>query len=530
MRSILSKLHPFAMVLVVLFLLHSSSVMAAGDTLVVGVGSAHGTLDVCFGSALSLSLYETPVGFKTEPTGDYSIQVVDDAEGWKPLLAEKVDIGADGRTYTFHLRRGVRFYPSGNEMTAADWLFSSQRQLSTPVIGYCQFENHEASITDIAAVEIVDDYTVRITTDEVNPRTLPFMRFQQFAILDSETVKQHATATDPWATEWLSQNTAGTGPYYIHSHTPGNELVLHSNPYYWGDTPHFEQVVIKTIPDVTTRLALLQRGDLDIVTDVTSELAARVAGNPAVNIVSVPSSTRVYAGFNPQVEPFDNVALRQAIAYAVPYDPIIEHLFNGQARRYDSFVLPGVPGYSGAGFDYDLDLEKAKEKLAQSGIVPGTRIPLSVDSSVSIHRDIALLMQDYLGRVGLPVDINVLPSAEFKALRHEEQLGFFIHATISWIDDPSTIVGLWMVGDAPGNRTQFRSETVDRLQKQWQFAPYSEERDAAYERIQQIYNESLPVIYIALPHHTLLTRYDIAGYTLYKDANIRYSELYREPR
>lgn len=503
---------------------------AGSDTLVVGVSEEDSSLDVCFGSALAMSLYETPVGFKTEQSDDYAVQVVDDAEGWKPLLAERVDVSEDGRTYTFHLRRGVKFYPSGNEMTAADWLFSSERQLSEPVIGYCQFENHEASITDIGSIEVVDDYTVRVTTDETNPRTLPFMRFQQFAILDSETVRDHATDKDPWATEWLSQHTAGTGPYYIHSRVPGNELVLHANPYYWGDVPHFERVIIKIVPDVTTRLALLQRGDLDIVTGVTPHLAARVAGNPAVDVVSVPSSTRIYAGFNKQVEPFDNAALRQAIAYAVPYDEIIAHLFDGEARRYDSFVLPGVPGYTGAGFDYDLDLDKAREKLAEAGVAPGTRIPLSVDSSVGLHGDIAALIQDHLGRIGVQVDIRTLPPAEFKALRHEERLGFFIHSTISWIDDPSTIVGLWMESDARGNRTGFRSETVDKLQQQWQFAPYGEERDAAYRRIQQIYNESLPVIYIALPHHTLLMAADIGGYALYKDANIRYSDLFREPR
>lgn len=526
----LSKLRCIAVLLVIVVLAIPTDVAAAGNTLVVGVGGDHGSLDVCFGSALALSLYETPVGFKTEQSGNYAVQVVDDTEGWKPLLAESVEVGDDGRTYTFHLRRGVTFYPSGNEMTAADWLYSSQRQLSEPVIGYCQFENHEASITDIDSVEVIDDYTVRITTDEVNPRTLPFMRFQQFAILDSETLRTHATETDPWATAWLSQNTAGTGPYYIESNVPGNEIVLRANPNYWGDKPYFDRIIIKIVPDVTTRLALLQRGDVDIVTEVTPHLAARVAGNPFVQAVSVPSSTRIYAGFNTQLEPFDNVALRRAIAYAVPYDAIIEHLFDGEARRYDSFVLPGVPGYSGAGFDYDLDLDKAKSSLAEAGIAPGLRIPLNVDSSVAVHRDIALLIHDYLERVGVHVDIKTLPPAEFKALRHEERLGFFIHETISWIDDPSTIVGLWMESEARGNRTGFRSETVDRLQRQWRFAPYSEERDMAYARIQQIYNEALPVIYVALPHHTLLMRTDIGGYALYKDANIRYSELFRESR
>lgn len=531
MRSITHSFRlTLGIVLALVLSAHFAIAGAASDTLVVGVGSEPGTLDPCFGSSIALSLYETPVGFRTEPSGDYAIQVVDDAAGWKPLLAEKVDVAEDGRTYTFHLRQGVRFYPSGNEMTADDWLFSWQRQLSKPVIGYCEFENQEASITDIASVEVIDRYTVRITTDEINPRALPFLRFQQFAILDRATVEQHTTPEDPWATEWLSQNTAGTGPYYIRSHTPGNELVLEANPYHWDEPPHFERVIMKIIPDVTTRLALLQRGDLDIAVGVPPHLAERVASNPAIRLVSVPSSTRVYAAFNPQVEPFGSKALRQAIAYAVPYDDIVDHLYGGRARRYDSFVLPGVPGYSGAGFDYDLDLDKAREKLAEAGIEPGLRIPLYVDSSVPGHQDIALLIQDQLSRIGVRLDVRVTPPAEFTARRHEEQLGFFLHETISWIDDPSTIVGLWMESDARGNRTQFADAEVDRLQAEWQFAPYGPERDAAYERIQQIFNESMRVIYLVLPHHTLLTRHDILGYALYKDGNIRFNELYREGR
>lgn len=504
---------------------------AADDTLVVAIAGEPASLDPCFGAPWTIdvmyALYETPVGFVTTQSGDYEVQVVDDGQGWKPLLAERVEVGEDGRTFTFRLRRGVRFYPSGNEMTAHDWLWSWRRQLSEPAIGYCVFENHEASITDISSIEVLDDYTVRVTTDVVNPRTLPFLRFHQFAILDSRVVQRHATDGDAWATEWLSSNTAGTGPYYVASHTPGNELVLQANPYYWRDAPYFERVIIKTVPDVTTRLALLQRGDVDIVADVPSHLAERVARHPGVQLVSVPSGRRVYAGFNPQVPPFGDIRVRKAIAYAVPYDDIIAHVFNGKARRYGSFVLPGVPGYTEAGFDYDLDLDEARRLLHEAGIPQDLRIPISVDGAVQVHQDIALLLQDYLRRIGVQLDINVLPSAEFRSRRHEESLGFYIHSTDSWIDDPSTIVSIWMESDARGNRSQFRNETVDRLQREWQFRPYSPEREAVYERIQEIYNSALHAIYLALPDFILLTRHDIGGYALYKDEAIRYSELYR---
>lgn len=506
--------------------------VAYGNVLVVGISGEHGNFDPCIGGSpwtteIVSAVYETPVGYRLERIDGHWMQAIDDVNGWQPLLAEKVEVSEDGRTYTFHLRRGVRFYPSGNEMTAKDWLYSWERQLSEPELGWCRFQNKEASISGIDAIEILDDYTVRITTDQPNPRTLPFMRFQMFSILDSETVKQHATEEDPWATEWLSQNTAGTGPYYIASMDPGNELVLQANPYYWGEPPHFSTVIIKIIPETSTRLALLARGDLDIATNIPFRLAESFGRNPGVKVLSVPSGNRVYIGFRVDEAPYDNLALRQAIAYAVPYDDIIQFVYHGFARRYDSFVLPEIPGYSGAGFDYDLDLEKAKERLAASGIDLSQRLTLFYNAAVPEHREIAVLLQDYLGRIGLRVDIQALPAADFTSRIFAKEASFFIQGGISWIDDPSTIVGLWMETGAAGNFTGFSNEEVDRLQREWQFQPPSPERNAVYEHIQAIYNSELNVIYLALTDHVVLMRHDIEGFVLYKDTGIRYRDLYR---
>ena len=199
----------------------------------------------------------------------------------------------------------------------------------------------------------------------------------------------------------------------------------------------------------------MARGDLDIATNIPFRLAESFGRNPGVKVLSVPSGNRVYIGFRVDEAPFDNLALRQAIAYAVPYDDIIQYVYHGFARRYDSFVLPEVPGYTGAGFDYDLDLEQAKERLAAAGIDANERLTLFYSSAVPEHREIALLLQDYLGRIGLRVDIQALSAADFTSRIFAKEASFFIQGGISWIDDPSTIVGLWMERDAAGNFTGF---------------------------------------------------------------------------
>jgi peptide/nickel transport system substrate-binding protein len=522
----------FAVVALVALILIGRSVLSKNEyTLVVGISEEHGNLDPLFGGSprtteIVSAIYEQPVTFTIQEKDGHWVQTVDDINGWEPLLAEKVEISADGRTYTFYLRKGVRFYPSGNEMTAADWYWSWQRQLSDPPIGWGQFENKEASITSIESIKVIDDYTVQITTDEVNPRALPFMRLQMFSILDSAEVKQHATPDDPWATGWLAQNTAGTGPYYISSRTPGNELVLAANPYYWGEKPAYQKIVFKTIKETSTRLALITKGDIDVATDIPTRLVEKLPTNSGVKVWSVPSGNRVYLAFNMMYTPYNNLALRQAIAYAIPYDAIIKSIYNGAAQRYDSFVLPEIPGYSGAGFIYEQDLDKAKQLLKDSGIDLQKPLTLHINGSSYEHEQIAVLVQDYLSRIGLKLDVVKLPAADYTTKVFAKELPFFIHEGISWIDDASTIVGLWMVTNAQGNFTKFSNARVDQLQQQWQFKAPSPERNAAYAEAQRIYNEQLNAIYLALTNHVLITRKDIDGYVLYKDTGIRYKDLF----
>jgi peptide/nickel transport system substrate-binding protein len=528
----------FTIILVILLL----TVAAAGrvfaekepqeQVLVAAAQGEVGSIDPCIGGTpwttqVVSALYEAPVGYRTQEMGGYTVQAVDDQEGWRPLLAERVEISEDGRVITFHLRKDVRFYPSGNTMTAEDWVWSWKRQLSKPPLGWCVFENKEAGITSPESVTALDDYTVRIELDHPNPRSLPFMRFQMFAILDSRELRKHTTEADPWAMEWLAANSAGTGPYYISSWDPGSRIELSANPYYWGAKPFYDRVVIQVVGEITTQLSLLRRGDVDVVSHVPPRFIERMRQVEGINVLSLPSGNRTYLGFNVTMAPFDRLDLRRAVANAVPYRQIVENVYFGHARPYDSFVLPQIPGYSGDGFDYELNLEQARRLLEQSG-QDGARVTLKFDAAVDEHRQIGLLLQDYLGRAGLNVALEPLSSGDFTSRLFAKQLDFFIHAGVSWIDDPSTITGLWMEKGAPGNFTMFSNPEVERLQEKWQFEPYGPGRNSAYGKVQRVYNEQLNVVYLAVPDHIVLLREDIQGFVLYKDTGIRFHQLYEE--
>lgn len=498
--------------------------------LTVAAAEEPGNLDPCFGgtpitTSVVMAAYESPVTYVTEERDGYASQVADDLDGWRPDLAEAVEISEDRRVITFHLRRGVQFYPSGNEMTARDWIWSWERQLSQPPIGWCGFQNLQASIVDPGQITAVDDYTVRVELKEPNLRALPFMRFQMFSIYDSREVARHATEEDPWATEWLSRNSAGTGPYYIKEWDAGRRVLLERNPYYWGDAPQYGQVEVNIVPEESTRLALLQRGDVELVQDVSPGPAERVGGQGGISRLTIPSGNRVYLGFNLSDPAVENRTLREAVAWAVPYRSILDEVYEGYGRRYRSFVLPELEEYNPEGFPYETDLDRARELVSQLDAEERS-LTLSVNADVETENDVALLVQDYLSRAGLDVAVERIPSGQFTSRLFGKDLGFFVTSGVAWIDDPATIAGLWMVSGAQGNFTAFSDPRIDEIQETYLFAPPSAERTTAYREAQRRYNEALSVVHLLLADHIVLRDQSVAGYTFYKDTALRFQDLY----
>jgi peptide/nickel transport system substrate-binding protein len=148
-----------------------------------------------------------------------------------------------------------------------------------------------------------------------------------------------------------------------------------------------------------------------------------------------------------------------------------------------------------------------------------------VDAGAETEGDVAVLVQDYLSRVGLEVEVEPLPSGQFTSRLFGKDLGFFVTSGVSWIDDPATIVGLWMVSGAQGNFTGFSDPRVEEIQEEYRFAAPSPERRDAYEEAQRIYNEALNVVYLLLADHIVLKDEAVGGYTFYKDTATRFQDL-----
>lgn len=380
------------------------------------------------------NVYLTLVDYKFPSQNDEGVWIPDFGS-FEGVLAESWEVTEDGMTWTFHLRKGV-ISAAGNEMTADDvlWTFARAKSVSgTSPIGW--FLGNVASILPLdpmlpdataadkelkGEVVKIDDYTVQINLFETNPIFLNVLAIFALAIPDSKECLKHATEADPWAHEWMgSEGACGFAPYHLVKWEKDKEFVVEANPN-WYDPPPVNRIIYRKVPESTNRFAAILTGDADIVEHLTPKEFNLLEGKPGVKVQGHLGNQNTFLILNWNTPPWDDVKMRKAIAYAIPYDEIIETVYFGDATRWHSLIPPGYFGY--AAFEmYDFDLEKAKELLAEAGYPDGQgldqyRENLQISYPIekgSALEPIALLMRTRLAEIGVPIELNPIPMTQF---------------------------------------------------------------------------------------------------------------------
>ena len=190
------------------------------------------------------------------------------------------------------------------------------------------------SLTKPEQFVVVDDNTVRVDFLRKDRLTVPDLAVIVPAIYNSELVKKHASEKDPWGLEYTKQNTAGSGAYRVVSWNAGTEVILERNDKWTGGPlPKVRRIVWRMVPSAGNRRALLERGDADISYDLPNKDFVELKDMGKLNIVSTPYSNGIqYIGMNVTKPPFDNLKVRQAVAYAIPYQKIMDAVLFGLAK------------------------------------------------------------------------------------------------------------------------------------------------------------------------------------------------------
>jgi peptide/nickel transport system substrate-binding protein len=407
----------------------SPTVEAADKTLVVGASFIIKSLDPgrtieTTSNMVNHSVYDSLVTFDGE-----------DLSTPKPSLATEWKISDEGKTYTFNIRRNVKF-ASGNVLTSADVKWSLDRVKNLK-------NNPAFFLNSVDEVLAPDPATVVLKLRAPNPALLPILASSSLAALDSKLLMQKggdasANAKDQDKAEsFLHSQSAGTGAYVLERYVPDQEVVLVKNPNHWRGAPKLDRIVIRNITEPATQKLQLERGDLDIATGLDQDQMKALRGAAGVTIKTSPAATTFYVliNNNPQIGgPFANPKVQQAVRHALDYDGILAMAGPGAVRL--AGVIPTTfPGALDPRQAVRTDRDKAKALLREAnlGEVKGALTYASDSTIWGVQMNLlAQKIQADLAAVGITIALNGLPrTTALQAYRDgKNQLGVW-----SWAAD-----------------------------------------------------------------------------------------------
>jgi peptide/nickel transport system substrate-binding protein len=444
----------------------------------------------------------------------------------QPELAERWETAADGKSITFYLRKNAIFH-DGTPVTAADVKWSFDRAVT--VGGFPTFQMKAGSLEKPEQFEVVDEHSFKVHLLRQDKFTLPDLAVPVAAIYNSKLAKQHATATDPWAMDWLKNNTAGGGAFKVASWKPGTETVyMRFDEWKSGTKPSLAKVIVREVPSASAQQALIERGDVDIAFDLGPKTVKDLASNKKLKLLGTPVENAIwYVGMNTTKPPFDNIKVRQAVAYALPYQKIMDVAVYGQ----------GVPLFGGSKntswprpTHYTTNLTKAKQLMVEAGFKDGFSTSLSFDQGLSIISEpIALLVQESLANIGIKTTIEKIPGANWRAALLRKDMPLLINNFGGWLNYPEYFFFWTYHGqNAVFNTMSYQNPALDKLIDSARF-----ETDArAYqqqieEAIATVYRD-VPRVPLFQPLVSLAVQPNISGYQYWFHRQLDYRQLKKD--
>lgn len=385
----------------------------------------------------------------------------------KPALAQSWALIPDGADKD----KGWRFkladarFASGNPVTAEDVRWTFQRLINMK-------DQPSQYVVNVERITVIDPKTIDLVLKDPTQPILAILSGPNFAVMEAKAVeKQGGTAgadanTADKATPWLNAHSAGAGPYVLADWTRNAQILLTRNPHYFRGEVAFEHVVIRHMGDSATQLLAVRRGDIDAAFNLIPEQIAPLKADKQLRIEGLRSLDFVYMALTN--EPAFNKALavkeaRQAIAWAIDYEGIVNNLLGGTAMRCASFIPIGLYGSTEATtkeIGYHQDLDRAKQLLQKAGFADGFEFKLSYgDAAVSglSYSVLGQKLQSDLARVGIKVVLNPMDQVN---LRTQYTTGKSTSVLTFW--NPSGV-----------ETDQWASATVNRVAKRihWTVPP-----------------------------------------------------------
>jgi peptide/nickel transport system substrate-binding protein len=346
-------------------------------------------------------------------------------------------------------------------------------------------------------------------------------------------VKKNATEKDPWGLDYVKQNTVGSGAYKVVSWVAGTEVVFERNDKWTGGpAPKVRKVIWRMVPSAGNRRALLERGDADISYDLPNKDFVELKSDGKLNIISTPYSNGIqYIGMNVKNPPFDNPKVRQAVAYAIPYQKIMDAVLFGLAKP-----LFGAPANAPTEVawpqphKFNTNIEKAKALMAEAGYPNGFETTISFDLGFAgVNEPICVLTQESLAQIGIKCTINKVPGANWRTELNKKALPLYTNVFSGWLDYPEYFF-IWCYHGKNSifNTMSYQSKETDTFIDGAVTAAANGDK-ATYEKdvegfVDQAYAD-MPRIPLYQPYVNVAMQKNVSGYAYWFHRRLDYRTL-----
>jgi peptide/nickel transport system substrate-binding protein len=486
---------------------------AASGTLIVGVPATPPGWDQETDSGLVINDMLNAINgrlfdFKFKPNQGGG--VVPDLSGPSALVPSlATGYEAQGDSVVIHLRHGVKSH-AGNELTADDvvWTFGD-RAFGLNAVG--AFLNSVSGIASLQSIKKVDDFTVQFILDQPNDIFLLSLAIAFRSVYDSTEFKKHATKSDPFATNWAATGDGGFGPFKIGIVEMGNQIVLNRFGGYWnsknigsgGNPALINSLVLKEVPSPDDRVALVSRGSIDVAYELSALELQSLKGHSSTRVWNFPSTNIAIYMLDPNFPPLDNQKVRQALAYAAPYEALVNDVLLKTGTRAGGPVPSLFPGYATYFQRYSTNLQKAKALLAQAGFASGFTTQIAYDSTDPTEEQMSILFQSNLAQIGIKASLVGLTDANYVASQHSTETKDK-YPIVAYIDgplvpDPYYALYLNFDSQSPLNWSQVSVPGIDSILANMKDVQSFAHREALGNQAQELIAEEVPWIFLAEP-------------------------------
>ena len=495
MRTLLLALLAAALIL------PSATSASQADTLVWGRG----------GDSVSLDLAQATDGESIKA----GIQVLEnlvifgkDSMDVEPQLAESWSVSEDGLTWTFKLRKGVKFH-DGEPFNAQAVYDSFARVIDEkhPLHAYGKWRYLSLSLKPVKAINVVDDFTIQLVTEKPFAPLLNNLALWLCPILSPKAMHEYK--------DQIGQHPVGTGPFTFVKWVKDDQIVFERNEEYWGEKAKVKKIVLKSIPEPSARLMALQSGAVDIADDLDPDSIKLVEKNANLAMIKRPSVNVGYLALNTEKPYLKDPKVRIGLSHAIDKNTIIQAIFQGMAIPAKNPFAPSIWSYNDSIEPYEYDPAKAKKMLKEAGFDFSRELELwAMPVSRAYMPDpvkTAELIQAYLAAVGVKAKIVRM---DWGAYLKKTSNGEHDLCMLGWLggnaDPDNFLYGLLSADTAktPGasNVSLWKNKEFTELCKKAQVVFDKQERTEQYMKAQVIAHNEAP--WIPLAHTTIVRCYN----------------------